>query len=198
MLRRFLPILASLFLLCACATQAPMRLPADLKSNEAMLAPGIRFAIPIPAGSGRTLSVTQSIVAHYGERTVTFAAQIQIAPKALDLVALDAFGRRALTLHWTDDGMRYSTAPWLEPKLRPADILADIAIVYWPRALLAPALSAAGLTLTQTERARTLADADGTLVAVSYGDGTGWNRSAALINYRLGYTLAIQSAEIRS
>lgn len=197
-LQRTILVLVCALLMSACASRQPSRALQGLKPNEALLAPGIHLTIPHPTKTVDTTNVTQSVVARFGDQTIAFDAHIQIASGELDLVALDSFGRRVMTLRWTADGVTQSASTQMESRLRPADILAGIALVYWPKASLLPATSAARLTLVETARSRTISDASGTLVRIDYEAGRGWNRGAKLTNYRLGYTITIQSTNVDS
>jgi hypothetical protein len=167
----------------------------QLANDEALIAPRTAFVVPPPAADAESKTIAQSIVAHYRDQSFTFAAQIQIAPQDFDLVALDGLGRRALTVHWTAGKMDFQAAPWLPPLMRPADILADIAIVYGPEHDVAQSVARSGATLTTTPRARTIAKGNRKLIVVDYGDGEGWDRSAKLRNLAFGYEIDIRSTD---
>jgi hypothetical protein len=177
-------------LLAGCASQP------KLADDEALIAPRTSFVVPPPGADAAPKTVTQSIVAHYRDQSFTFDAEIQIAPQNFDLVALDGLGRRALTVHWTAGKMDFLGAPWLPPLMRPADILADIAIVYGPEQDVAQSVARSGATLTTTPTARTIAKGDRDLIVVDYGDGEGWSRSAKLRNLAFGYEIDIRSVEL--
>lgn len=177
-------------LLAGCAARP------HLANDEALIAPNVVFFVPPPDASAAPKAVTQSIVAHYRDQSFTFDAQIQIAPNDLDLVALDGLGRRALTVHWKAGKMDFEAAPWLPPSMRPADILADIAIVYAPEQQVGQAIARSGGTLTTTPTGRTIAKGGRDLIVVDYGDGDGWNRSAKLRNLAFGYEIDIRSTEL--
>jgi hypothetical protein len=87
-------------------------------------------------------------------------------------------------------------APWLPKTIRPADILADIALVYWPEEELTAPLAASGATLMQTGNSRKISSNGRDIVAVDYGPGKGWSRSAKLRNLAFGYEIDIQSVAI--
>lgn len=177
-------------LLAGCASRP------QLANDEALIAPRTAFAVPPPGADAVPKTVAQSIVAHYRDQSFTFDAQIQIAPQDFDLVALDGLGRRALTVHWKSGKMDFEAAPWLPPLMRPADILADIAIVYAPEQDIAQAIARSGATLTATPAGRTIAKGNRDLIVVDYGEGEGWNRSAKLRNVAFGYEIDIRSTEL--
>jgi hypothetical protein len=164
--------------------------------DEALVAPAIRFVVPIPAAADGSLGIAQSIVAHYRDRTFTFEAQIQTSPGKFDLAALDGLGRRALTVHWSAGRMDFTAAPWLPAIVTPVDVLADIAIIYGPRDATARAIANSGATITETPTSLTITKNNCDLIVVEYGKGEGWNRSAKLRNLAYGYEIDIQSAEI--
>jgi len=180
-----------LVMLAGCVTRPP-----PLPDNEALIAPKTVMVVAPPRGHDGASSVAQSIVAHYRDQTFAFDAQIQIAPQTFDLVALDAMGRRAITVHWNGDKMSSEAAPWLPPLMRPADILADIAIVYGPGDEIAQSVANAGATLSETDTTRRIAKGNHDLIVVEYGDGTGWSRTAKLRNLAFGYEIDIRSVEL--
>lgn len=181
-------------LLAGCAT-APTP-PASLGDTEALIAPKVVFSIPPPAALNQTANVTQSIVAHVRGQSFSFEVQIQLTPEELDLAALDGFGRRGLTVTWKSGMVAAEPAPWLPKFIRPADILADIALVYWPSDTLAGSLTAAGATVAEGASTRRISYNGHDVIAINYSPGAGWNRSAKLRNLAFGYEIDIQSAEI--
>jgi hypothetical protein len=183
----FVPFL----MLAGCVTR-----PLQLPDNEALIAPKTVMVVAPPRGHDGSSSVAQSIVAHYRDQTFAFDAQIQMAPQTFDLVALDAMGRRALTVHWNGDKMNSEAAPWLPPLMRPADILADIAIVYGPGDEIAQSVANAGATLSETGTTRTIAKGNHDLIVVEYGEGSGWSRAAKLRNLAFGYEIDIRSVAL--
>lgn len=188
--RSVAPLLAAA-ILCGCKSMAFSF--ADARSDRAILAPGYLCPIPPPAGAGESVSAEQSVVATFRGHTYTFQAELQITPAEFDLVALDGFGRRSLTARWSDRGLDVSRASWLPAVIRPADILAYVAIVYWPANALASSLATCGLRLDNSDRARTVSGDGRQVITVQYGSGKDWNRSATLRNSALGFTIEIQS-----
>jgi hypothetical protein len=182
--------------LCGCATLTALVTPSPLGDNEAMIAPNVVFVIPPPADLGQTATVAQTIVAHYRDQSYAFEAQIQIAPKHLELAALDGLGRRALTISWKSGGIEHKQASWLPPFIRPADILADVAIVYWPEKIVASSLAQSGATLSVGNGSRRISMGGREIMVVEYDKGQGWNRNAKLHSLAFGYEIDIQSSEI--
>lgn len=182
-------LLVSTFLLASCTSQS-------LPDNEATIAPKTTIVVPPPEASNGSATIAQSIVARFRDHTIAFDSQLQIAPGTFDLVALDGFGRRALSVHWRDGKMKFDAAPWLPSAVRPADILAGIAIVYGSQETVAQSVTAAGATLTQTDTRRTVSRDGRNLIVVEYGSGQGWSRPAKLRNLAFGYEIDIQSTEV--
>jgi hypothetical protein len=181
--------------LCGCVAPAPSaNIPAA--DDQAVLAPRLACALPPPSAADGDVNVAQSIVAHFRGQTFSFEAQIQATPTEFDLVALDNLGRRAMSVKWKDGHMDFTRASWLPVDVRPADILADVAIVYWPTDVIAPALAACGAVLKDTAGGRKVVFQNRSVVTVAYERGEGWNRTAHLKNAIFGFTIDIQSAVI--
>jgi hypothetical protein len=185
------------FAICAILSGCVSAPPgANIAPDEAAIAPQITFKIPPPSSVGRSVTATQTVVAKFRGNSFTFQSQIGITANGLELVALDGMGRRALTLTWNASGIDAKPAPWLPPMLRPSDILAGIAMVYWPDDALSATLKNSGATLAIQPGRRTIKTARGDIVVIDYGSGEGWNRSAHLRNVAFGYDLDIQSVEL--
>ena len=173
--------------LAACATPLP-RVPAD----TALIAPQTAFRIPSPRLLQQAVAVAQSVQADYGGVAMAFEAQLDITTAGLDLVVLDGLGRRALTIGWHDAEPVSQPAPWLPEAVTPANMLADIALLYWPEALLAPALLAAGARLEATPARRSVFAGGQEVVRIDYAQ-PGWGGQALLRNLAFGYSLRVNS-----
>jgi hypothetical protein len=182
---------ATLLAGCMAMPQPPPGYPA----NQAIVAPQLNFVLPPPATLGQTVSVAQTIVSRFRGNSFAVEAQIQITPDSLDFVAMDGFGRRALTINWHGGVPVYQPAPWLPPTLRPANILADFVICYWPDDAIAAAIKDSGATLVTVDGKRKIMRGSRELIVVEYGPGSGWNRAAKLRNIAFGYEIDVQSAE---
>jgi hypothetical protein len=176
---------------CVSMPQPPPGYPA----NQAIVAPQVNFVLPPPATLGQTVSVAQTIVSRFRGQSFAIDAQVQITPDSLDFVAMDGFGRRALTIAWRGGDPVYQPASWLPPMLRPANILADFVICYWPDAAVAEAIKGSGATLVTINGKRKIMRGTRELIVVEYGPGNGWNRAAKLRNIAFGYEIDVQSAE---
>jgi hypothetical protein len=181
--------------LCACVAIPPISGGAP-RDNQAVLGPGLACTIPPPAAAGGAVNAAQSIVAHFRDQTYAFQVQLQITPGEFNLVALDNLGRRAMTVKWNGVHLDFTRAPWLPDLLRPADILTDVAIVYWPEDSVASALSACGARLTDTDGMLTLSAHERDLMTVRYEQGRGWSRTAHLRNLAFGFGIDVQSVEL--
>src|SRR4029077_2753181 len=87
---------------------------------------------------------------------------------------------RALTVKWNGVYLDFTRAQWLPDLVRPADILTDVAIVYWPEEGIASALSACDVHLNGSDGIRTISVQGHDLMTVTYEKGGGWNRAAHL------------------
>lgn len=189
---KYLAVALALLLTACAGVPKP---PPGLGDNQAIVAPRVVLTIPAPAAAGRKLDLAQSIIAKFYGRSYALDLQIAIDTDRLDLVAMDGFGRRAMTVSWKDGAPKLEKADWLPPVFRPADILAAFVIAYWPDAVVAAAINDPSVTVTTKDGVRHISRDGKDLITVTYGGGEGWNRSAVLANIAFGYEIDIQSAE---
>jgi len=140
--------------LSACAGFQPP--PAEPPNGTVRVAPNLLLVLPEPASLGRDLRATQLVAARYGETTFVFEAQLRAAGGRFDLVALDALGRKVMTILWTASGVTAEKAPFLPEALRPENILADIVMLFWPVSVVRRALAASGGSVELEARSRTV------------------------------------------
>jgi hypothetical protein len=175
--------------LAGCATAPP-------PEASALIAPELRFAIPSPRELGYRVDASQLVTAHFRGDTQVFEAHLTVAPERLTFVGLDPFGRRALTVTSTDAGITVDAAPWLPAGLRSENILADIAIMYWPEAAVRRGLAGTAASLRADAQGRSITANGREIIHIEYGpqQGEGWAGFARFRNIALGYELELQSA----
>ncbi len=159
------------------------------------IAPGLQFAIPTGRELGYSIETTQLITAHVRDQVQVFQAYVGVTPDKITIVAFDPFGGRALTVAATDDGIHTEVPSMVPAVLRPGNILADLAIVYWPAAAVRRGLAGSSATLYDSTSERTITDNGREIVHVSYGgphENT-WTKVAHLRNFAFGYGLDLQS-----
>lgn len=188
-------LFAALLILILAGCAGVPKPPPGLRDNQAIVAPRTILTIPPPSAIGRRVDLAQSIVARFHGQSYAFDLQIAIDKDRLDLVALDGFGRRALTVSWKDGAPSFEKAAWLPTIFRPADILASFVIAYWPDDVVAAAIHDPAVTVVTRDGVRKVSRKGRDLIVVKYGPGEGWNRSATLKNPAFGYEIDIQSAE---
>lgn len=173
-----------------CVAESPPR------AASALIGPDLRFAIPSPRELGRSIDATQLVTAHFRGQTQVFEAHLSVAPERLTFVGLDPLGRRALTVTADDTGITVDAAPWLPSGLRPENILADVAIVYWPEEAVRRGLSRTSATLRADRHERTITVDGRDVVQVEYEarQGDAWAGAARYRNVAFGYELDLQSA----
>src|SRR6202035_4882131 len=132
------------------------------------IAPGLQFAIPTGRELGFSVDSTQLITAHVRDQVQVFQAYVSATPDKVTIIAFDPFGGRALTVIATDDAIHTEVAPIVPAVLRPGNILADIAIVYWPAAAVRRGLAGTSATLYDDESTRTISDNGREVVQVIY------------------------------
>jgi hypothetical protein len=174
--------------LAGCAT-AP-------REEATFVAPGISFRTPSPAELGYSVRVAQLITARYGDEAYVFEAELSVSPESLTLICIDSFGRRALTIVWQGGRITTDAASWLPTALRAQNILADIALVYWPDAAVRRGFDETAVTVSREGQRRAIAVEGKDVISISYGpveDGR-WPSMARYSNKGFGYELVLRSA----
>lgn len=171
----------------------------DRPATSAGIGAGLQFVIPDPSELGQLVNVAQRITARYRDRTFVFEGRLTASPEQLRLVGLDAFGQRALDIVWDGISVSFDSAPWLPDTLKPENILADIAIVYWPEEAVSRGLAESGGILRFDERKRSISMRSAEIITVTYGHPNGeeaWASSAKYRNIALGYELDLRSVAV--
>ena len=165
----------------------------------AQFAPGRDLALPVPADLGRNVEAAQMLSATYDGQTFAFEGRISITPERLVLVGVDGMGRRAMTATWDGRSLATESAPWLPSNVRPASMLADLVVLYWPEAAVHKALAPAGCKLLATAKSRQVRCGNDTVLTAKYDwpAGAKWNGTLQYSNLAWGYEIEAQSKEIR-
>ncbi len=159
------------------------------------IAPGLDLAIPSGRELGYSIETTQLITAHFRDQVQVFQAYISATPEKITVIALDPFGGRAMTIIATDDAIHTEVSPIVPAVLRPGNILADIAIVYWPASAVRRGLAGTSASLYDDNSERTISVDGREVVHVIYNSPheNTWTKVAHLRNIAYGYALDLQS-----
>ncbi len=189
--RRILAVFLRVGTVAGCTAASQPR-----QAASALIGPDLRFAIPSPRELGHSVDATQLVTAHFRGETQVFEAHLSVSPERLTFIGLDPLGRRALTVIQNDAGITVDAAPWLPAGLRAENILADVAIVYWPEEAVRRGLSRTSATLRADGHERTISANGPEIVRVEYepGRGDAWAGAARYRNVAFGYELDLQSA----
>ena len=163
--------------------------------GSSAIAPGLELAVPTGRELGYSVEVTQLITAHFRGQVQVFQAYVSVSPDEINLIAMDPFGARALTITATDDAIHTEEAQIVPAALRPGNVLADLAIVYWPAPALRRGLAGTSASLYDDHNERTISIDGRVVVQVTY-DGPhedAWPKVAHLHNIAYGYELDLQS-----
>lgn len=161
---------------------------------EAQIAPDVRFRIPSPGELGYSISAEQLVTARYRGDVQTFEAHLSVSPQRLVLIGFDPFGRRAFTVTSGGGSTRFDAAPGLPKGLDPGNILADVAIVYWPDAAVERGLPSSAELRSRDDHRTILVDGH-EVIRVDYDTppARGWPRMAHYRNEAFGYALDLRS-----
>lgn len=177
----------TLFALFGCSV-------APVAEREAQIAPDLRFRVPSPGELGYSISAEQLVTARYRGDVQTFEAHLSVSPQRLVLIGFDPFGRRAFTVTSGGGTTSFEAAPGLPRGLDPGNILADVAIVYWPDAAVERGLPSSAELLSRGDR-RTIVVDGREIIRVDYDTppARGWPRMAHYRNEAFGYVLDLRS-----
>jgi len=184
--RWWLPCL--LLALSACAAAPP---PADATA-PVMVAPGVTLSLSAAGRSG-PVEVDQLVTARRGDETYVLEARLSAGPGRLLLVGTDLMGRRAMRLDWHDGRLEVERAAWVPEDLPPANVLADLMLLFWPAEVVRDHLAGAELV---SEGDRRILRREGVDLVVVRRDPDPWDGSASLDNRPWHYALTVRSTRI--
>ncbi|HLJ63325.1 MAG TPA: DUF3261 domain-containing protein, partial [Stellaceae bacterium] len=161
----------------------------------ALIAPSLHFLIPDPGELGFPIMVAQEVRVHFKDSRLAFEADLAIADKTLHLVGLDPLGGRLLTLDLSEGRLKAETGPGFPAGLQPVNILADIAILYWPKAAVKRGLQGTSAEVRDEEGGRSVFFEGKEIIHASFKreQGSPWPESAHYAQFAFGYTLDIKS-----
>ena len=165
--------------------------------SEATIAPDLRFAVPTPRELGCSIAAEQLVTARYRDEVVVFQAHLTVSPQRLSLIGFDSFGRRAFTITSADGSASFEAEPGLPQGLRLANILADLAIVYWPADAVERGLPRS-VEVREEGNERSIFAGGHEVIRVDYDapPGCGWPELAHYRNEAFGYALDLHSRRI--
>jgi len=188
-------ILAALAMLLLGAATISGCMHGTSPATGTQIAPGLTFAVPPPAGLGRDVEAVQQVVARYRDQTYVFQAHISVSREAIRFVALDSFGRRAMSIAAGEYGISADEAQDVPRALDPRNILADIAMIYWPAGAVRRGLDGTRAVLQDAPLLRTISRDNEEIVRIAYEASRedAWNTRVSYRNMALGYELDIAS-----
>jgi hypothetical protein len=170
----------------------------ELSPGGTRIAPGLELLLPTPRELGYSIEATQLITARFADKVQVFQAYVSVSPEKITLIALDPFGNRALTVTVTDDAIHTEAAPIVPSVLHAENILADLALVYWPASSIQRRLEGTSASLYDDESERKITVDGREVVQVKYESPHehSWAKHAHLRNIAYGYELDLQSTVI--
>ena len=169
---------------------------ANLRSNDdphiAHLGSGVTLDLTALEWPLPPLALYQQISFSIGAERAQMEALLEIAENKVHLSLLDQLGREAAQLSWSNSQLKAEQASWLSISVPPENLIADLALVYWPIAELTEALPS-NVTVIEASGRRTINSQGKTLVIVEYSKGPGQLEIVTLENKVLGYLVTTQS-----
>jgi len=159
------------------------------------LGPDLEMMLSVPGGAGKEFSAVQMVTGAWKGRS--FSQQVQVMKRngALDFVALDPLGRRAMTIQWQGDQIQATMAPWLPPDLTAQMMMAHFALIYWSGTALSDAFIGDDVIIDDRPGSRRLLQGGRTVIEIIYDPSRelAWNGKARMLNLLLDYKLSVQS-----
>lgn len=140
----------------------------------------------------RNVEARQLVTATYQDQTITFEGQISANKDRFLMVGLDGFGRRAIEIDWTKDGIKYTSASFVPSQLKAENILADIIILYWPETSVRKSING---KLVAKKNSRSVFINEKEIIQAKYKPNKKdvWDGVVEYKNLEFGYSLQIQS-----
>lgn len=181
-------LLALTLLLAGCAL---------LRPEGAAPLPGGGYWTPLtPAELGRSFNAVQRVTGHFGGRQVVFVFYLEVAGDRLALVATTPDGMKLFGLEQTGATIVIDKAPLLPPQMRPAAVLADMQMAFWPAPAVARNLAAAGLALDAGDNRRTIRRGDNTVAVIAYADSDPWRGRVEFEQRAWNYRYSVDTLEL--
>lgn len=182
-----------LFSLLLAVFVAACAVPAE-RDEGVVIAQNVRLRLAAIAPLGQAIEAVQMVSAQHGDDSFTFEGRLSVRADGLTLAIFDGLGRRAMTVRWEQGDLKAEKAPWLPDSMPPpANMLADIMLIYWPQPALSTALD--GAVIVDVEGWRRLRR-DGAEVVAIHRDPDPWNGHAELHNLAWNYRIAVQSRQL--
>lgn len=177
---------------------SPSPVKAAQGDHVPSIAPGTVLALPKPGDLGRRVEVVQFVTLRFGGEQLAFEARLSIKPDRLMLVGIDGMGRRAMTVVWDGLTLMVEPAPWLPPEVRPANILADVIVLFFPTAAVRKALETSGCDLALSAQKRVVRCGETEVLRAEYEGrpSSPWNSKLRYSNLAWGYEAEVRSAEV--
>lgn len=150
-----------------------------------------RLALP-PAAFMESVSLQQRVKVEQAGRTADFDAILDISPETVTLVGM-AFSQRVFTLQYDGQKLKETRSRMLPPEVHAADVLSDLQLALWPAQAVRSALPA-GWTLSDSDTARVLMQADTVRTTISYSGTPRFVGTISLASKQFDYRLTVHSA----
>lgn len=159
-LRRAL-LLGAVLLLSGCAALRP--------EGHAPL-PGGGWWKPLsPALLGRDFSAVQRVDGEFAGRPALFLFYLEVEGERLSLVATTPDGTQLFSLVQQGESVKVEPSPLLPRQWRPAAVLMDLQLAYWPAAAVAANLAGTPLRLEAAGNERRLRRGEETVTVIRHG-----------------------------
>ena len=153
----------------------------------AHIARDVVLTLPKPPGYPEKRELHQIVTAKYGPRTMTFESLAELSPERVHVTIITPNGPRLAAIDWTAAGITSERTPAIPASLRSENMLADLMLVFWPKAAIEQAIP--GASVVETADGRTVSAGGKTIAEVSGGT------TRTLTNRAFGYTITMATVD---
>lgn len=159
------------------------------------LSDGNRLVLLSPDALGRNLNLTQRVTAQYRGAELEMLIMWEVSPGVVKLVALTPFGSRLFSLVYRPPHLDSDVSPLLKNRVKPAYILADLMLCYWPVDAIRQQLQGDKLRLNEEAGVRrTLVQAQTPIVEIDYhGPNYPWHSEVVYRHLKRHYAFTLQT-----
>lgn len=180
------------FIICtsmfACSTKFELIEPVEI-------AEGLKIPLLAPHTFNQNLAMTQIVELSFLEQKYELIFQVEISHEQIVLVGITPTGTRVFTLIYDGNSIELEGISSVIEKIKPAHLLADLQLSYWPKAALQSSFTPLNIELVETNNARHFKSKNGNIIEIHYSSTPKFSGSLDFINQVRNYKIHIKTLE---
>lgn len=187
-------LIAAAALAAACLTSCAPPGARD-PAGVAHIARNVALTLPRPPGFPGHHDLHQIVTARYGSREMAFESLSQLGPDRVHVTIVAPNGPRLASIDWSAAGIAGDRTGAVPASLRDENLLADMMLVFWPKAAIEKAIGPGAVVLDGADGGRTIQMGGRTIVAISRARNADGADSYTLSNVDFGYRLTMTTVD---